>query len=604
MTAPAINLRAWSQTAAQRGWGAGWPSCAGVAQAGTAIVTAPRSGTRMSWHRRIARLASLLIDETERRGFLLKPGQCGAYNCFAGETLVMTPDGDVPIAQLSGTTARVLTRRGAGRAAGGPGRWVDAEIREFGVQPLRRVVLSRRGIQREVFATAEHRWILDEPNRARQERTTHGLRPGQRLAAVHPQSVATRVGVSSVGAAHGIVFGDGTIARDEARVMLCGAKNAPLLRYFAEPHVATYPEGILVGRLPKAWKRLPSVEEGSSYLYGFLAGYFAADGDVRKNGTPRLSSANRETLERVRVLCTRLGIATTGIITTKRLGYGEEVSALYSISLSARHLTADFFLIDAHRERFTAAPSRYMPARWSVVSVELTDRVEPVYCAVVPGTECFALADNLLTGNCRPIANTRTPSNHSWAVAGDINWTDNPYTTSGRHTIPDWMYALWAEFGFANGSMYSGAKDWMHLEFMGTPAQADQMTALAETRFRGGIPLPPTLIVPLVPTAATVWIQEAAMPFPVLYNGDGVRKAPNGRGVHRWYVLRLQAMLNCQPATLNGVKIPRVPVDGEFRDSTKAAVVALQKARGLAQDGVVGPATLAWVLGNPAPDFA
>lgn len=278
---PVVNLRAWGQTAAQRGWGAGWPSCAGVTQAGTALVTAPRSGTRMSWHRRIARLASMLIDETERRGFLLKPSQCGCYNC-------------------------------------------------------------------------------------------------------------------------------------------------------------------------------------------------------------------------------------------------------------------------------------------------------------------------------RAISGTRTPSNHSWAIAGDFNWIDNPFSTNPRHTIPDWMYALWAEFGFANGSMYSGARDWMHIEQMGTPAQVDIFTQIAEARFRGGIPLPPVPIVPPVPTAMTVWIQEADMPFPVLYFDDGRKGAPNGRGRHHWFVLRLQAMLNCQDAQL----VPRCPQDGVFGQSTKDAVIALQKLRGLTPDGVVGPATMAWACGNDAPDFA
>lgn len=80
----AINLSDYSRTAAQRGWGAGWPSCSGVSAIGTAVVTADRSGTRMSVHKRIARLVDLLIDATEKRhGWLLKPGQCGGYNCRA-----------------------------------------------------------------------------------------------------------------------------------------------------------------------------------------------------------------------------------------------------------------------------------------------------------------------------------------------------------------------------------------------------------------------------------------------------------------------------------------------------------------------------------------
>lgn len=330
---------------------------------------------------------------------------CGRCNCLAGETLVMTPDGDVPIAELAGTTARLLSRRGQGRAAGGPGRWVDADVRSFGSRPLRRVALARCGVTREIFATPEHRWILDGPDRARQERITDDLRSGYRLASIYPQSVATQAGISSVGVAHGIVYGDGTAVRRDARVMLCGDKNASLLRYFPEPKVAVCPDGLLVTQLPRSWKRLPSLDEGPSYLLGFLAGYFAADGDVTKKGAPRLWASNYDTLVAVRVLCTRLGIATAGIRTVKRIGINDEVSALHHIHLSARSLTDAFFLIPEHRDRFASVPTRRAPARWLVASVEPTDRVEEVFCAVVPGTECFALADNLLTGNCRVFDN-------------------------------------------------------------------------------------------------------------------------------------------------------------------------------------------------------
>jgi hypothetical protein len=560
-----VNLQDY-RSAANKGWGSGWPQCGGAA-GNIVTVTAAVSGARFNVHRRVSVLFDHLIDRMENRGYLCKPSQCGAYNCFAAETLVMTPDGDVPIGDLAGTTARLLTRRGTGRAAGGPGRWVDAEVREFGVQPLRRVVLTRRGIEREVYATPGHRWLLDEPDRANQQRTTDELRPGHRLASIHPQSVATRVGVSAVGAAHGIVYGDGTVTRDEARVMLCGPKNAPLLRYFADPHVHAYPEGLLVGRLPKSWKRMPSLDEGSSYLYGFLAGYFAADGDVTANGMARLSSADREALERVRVICTRLGIVTTGIVTTKRLGYGDEVSALYSITLSGRTLTDEFFLIPEHRERFVAAPKRYAPARWSVVRVEETSRVEPVYCAVVPETECFALADNLLTGNCRAIGGTQVASNHSWGLAADVNWNDNPFTSGTSHSMPLWVpREIFNPYGWAWGGDYTGSKrDYMHLEFLGSPTQADEQTQriLAEGR----------PVTPPVPTG------DHPVGSRVMYLTD-----PHMEGDD---VNALQARLNRDYPSYS-----KLVVDGDFGQATDSTVREFQRRAGLAVDGEVGPSTL------------
>ena len=78
-----IDLNDYAHTAAQHGWGAGWPSCSGARLAGLAVVTAPRSGVGVSVHRRIARLVGLLFAESERRGYLLHPGQCWGYACRA-----------------------------------------------------------------------------------------------------------------------------------------------------------------------------------------------------------------------------------------------------------------------------------------------------------------------------------------------------------------------------------------------------------------------------------------------------------------------------------------------------------------------------------------
>ena len=86
-----IDLNDYSKTAAQHGWGAGWPSCAAAQLAGLAVATAPRSGVGVSVHRRIARLVALLFAETERRGYLLRPGQCWGYACRAIRRCTDTP---------------------------------------------------------------------------------------------------------------------------------------------------------------------------------------------------------------------------------------------------------------------------------------------------------------------------------------------------------------------------------------------------------------------------------------------------------------------------------------------------------------------------------
>jgi hypothetical protein len=88
--------------------------------------------------------------------------------------------------------------------------------------------------------------------------------------------------------------------------------------------------------------------------------------------------------------------------------------------------------------------------------------------------------------NCRYISGTTVWSNHAWALAIDVNWQTNPYTRSTITDKPDWLFKLMNRYGFANGADYSGKHDWMHHEFMGTPTQADQATALAERELPGG----------------------------------------------------------------------------------------------------------------------
>ena len=91
----------------------------------------------------------------------------------------------------------------------------------------------------------------------------------------------------------------------------------------------------------------------------------------------------------------------------------------------------------------------------------------------------------------RQIRNTGRPSNHSWGLALDINWTDNPAGHGKMRTnIPSWMPGLWARYGWYWGGLYRGSfKDPMHFEFMGSPADARDMTHRALTDGIGTLPL-------------------------------------------------------------------------------------------------------------------
>ena len=332
--------------------------------------------------------------------FTVRPG-VGRYHCLAGETGVITDEGVIPIQELAGKTARVLVRRPGASSS----EWVEAPFMTFGVQPLMKITLSRNGRTKDLFATDEHRWFVTAGAQhvSRKERLTKDLRPGDRLISSYPQNrVKHNVTPSPFGIARGFTYGDGTRVRAGSCANFCGAKDDAMRKWFPLSRVLDAGEGITRAYdLPGYFKsELPSLEESASYLYGWLAGYFAADGCVADDGDATLASADRKSLEHVERVCSRLGIATNEIGTQVRRGKGVVDSEIHTIRILTSDLTEPFFLIDAHRDRFLAAEKKYERRRWVVRSVEWSDRVEEVFCAVVEEAHNFTLAGNILTGNC------------------------------------------------------------------------------------------------------------------------------------------------------------------------------------------------------------
>jgi len=158
--------------------------------------------------------------------------------------------------------------------------------------------------------------------------------------------------------------------------------------------------GILsVTELPGYFKDLPSLSEARNYLYGWLAGYFAADGDIT-NRTVALHCADGEVLEQVRTICTTVGIGTYGIARYDRKVINQVVSPMFRLCLMRSDLTPEFFVLPHHRARFENHRPKYERRHWVVAAVDQTDRVDEVFCATVPDTHAFALEDNILAGNC------------------------------------------------------------------------------------------------------------------------------------------------------------------------------------------------------------
>ena len=318
----------------------------------------------------------------------------GLFYCLAGETRVMTWEGVKPIRELAGGTHRILGKHGD---------WIDAPFRSFGVQPLMRVTVTRNGITQNIYATAEHRWFVrpGKTQKSGREVVTSDLRPGHRLVSKFPRTRVKQTTPSPFGIAHGVTFGDGTRSGTGSMARLDAGKDVELLKWFPVSMTTQHGRQLLVHHLPRFFKELPPLDESVSYLYGWLAGYFAADGCISTTGTIMLNSARRDELEYARLVCTRLGIGTYGVTEQVRVGFpGMEPSSLFRIILIGSDLTEEFFLLDKHRLRFNASAKAYERKGWMVREVAKTDRVEEVFCATVDEGHAFTLEDNILTGNC------------------------------------------------------------------------------------------------------------------------------------------------------------------------------------------------------------
>lgn len=119
----------------------------------------------------------------------------------------------------------------------------------------------------------------------------------------------------------------------------------------------------------------------------------------------------------------------------------------------------------------------------SLVSI-LMDLTEALGYDIIPGWT-WGYAN-------RPISGTTTPSNHSRGCAVDINAPVNPYASAAWHLrnanakpfglprrtdIPQQVFELWENHGFALGVRYASKPDPMHFEFVESVTECRRITA-------------------------------------------------------------------------------------------------------------------------------
>lgn len=117
----------------------------------------------------------------------------------------------------------------------------------------------------------------------------------------------------------------------------------------------------------------------------------------------------------------------------------------------------------------------------SDIRISVRAEVAPMVANLLEATDKLYNVEQSDTGgyNCRPIAGTSTPSNHSWGLAIDINWNHNP-RAAFHSEIPPAVVAMWNDCGWFWGGFYAhSTPDTMHFEYIGTPADVPGHTKKA-----------------------------------------------------------------------------------------------------------------------------
>lgn len=398
------------------------------------------------------RVANEWLETEYNGGFYLHDAPSSTFMpyCFRGDTEILTKEGILPLVELVGQDIMVLNKNHG---------WEKATVKHFGKAILRKLTLERYGVTKEIYVTGNHRWFVRDKNKGTIELTTDQLQDGMRIP-FNTSKAWSQIIPSPFGVAHGFFTGDGDKG-EHMRALFCGDKEA-LIPYFSPYPVGGNDQQKTTNGVPKYFCQLPRLDESASYLYGWLSGYFSADGCIDEKGRCTISSTQKENLDFVRnVLCV-LGMPVNEVRYQDRISnLTNKMGRVYTLSLSSEYLKEDFFIRPFHKDRFVAYGERKNRS-WIVKSIEDTGIEDDVYCAVAEETHSFTLDNNILTHNCYAYDLTRLATEGLFFLKNYNNKAPKHLTTfiddvieyisymsnrsSGAVGIPNiliWTYYFW-----------------------------------------------------------------------------------------------------------------------------------------------------------------
>lgn len=135
----------------------------------------------------------VLLHDQYKNGKMQK---AGFFHCFSGETEVITNQGIKQMRTICGVPVQVIN---------GNGDWETVVFRDYGVDQLWKLTLSRDQQTKVVYATKDHEWFV---KRRPTTCITESLVPGMYLESLIMNPKPFKLVLDAI--IYGIIYGDGT----------------------------------------------------------------------------------------------------------------------------------------------------------------------------------------------------------------------------------------------------------------------------------------------------------------------------------------------------------------------------------------------------------
>ena len=322
------------------------------------------------------------------------------------DTLVLTKEyGWIKIGDIKESTITILTNTklyGRDDSINATAIWKESTLSNIELQPCIEIkYVSKFGDEYTTIASKNHRWFRRKNTYAKWERvTTEELNIGDWLPRTKPQKTYK---ISKQGIEHGYFFGDGTRSNGELHQF---GKNTSILKKLfnnvedLEP-IESGESHSVVRQCPLAWALIPNryYIDDNRYIYGFLAGYFAADGSLNTSGRASICSSRKEELESVALLFNKIGIRTLDVKLLSTESNFKEERVLYELVFDTTDVDEDFFIFEEHREIFKDKHDNKQQD-WLRITEMKDVGFKHVRCVSVEYYEQFVINGFCLTSNC------------------------------------------------------------------------------------------------------------------------------------------------------------------------------------------------------------